>query len=476
MSEDNPVWPRGWAGPRLSSRNLGGARKVWSQAASSYAKLDPVRPLTFYLVLLMFIPSTLIFAPLGGAGTPAIGFSLVLLLWYIASWSVGGIIPSGGGRAIRVAMLFFALVVLVSFVAATTRDITQVELLSADRGLLIVADWAGLIIVASQSISKYEQISAILRRAVLFGSVVAAIGIFEFYTHIDVTNLIHIPGLSVNSSVTVNIMYRNGLVRPSSTAVQPIEFGVVMAMLLPFALQQALDPSRTGRLRKWLPVGLIAYALPISVSRSGILAGVVAVVFLVPTWRPRQRRSFLVAIILGLMPLQLAAPGLIKTLGSYFGGVLGSAGSTSVVSRTSDYSRDWPYIQQRPIFGRGFGTFIPQLYSYTDNAYLHQLIECGIVGVVALAALYLVGMHCAVVGRKLTLDERRREAGQAFVASIAAAAVASATFDSLDFPMFTGILFLILGLVGAYLGAMRAEARALAALQGLGNNERFEEI
>jgi len=41
--------------------------------------------------------------------------------------------------------------------------------------------------------------------------------------------------------------------------------------------------------------------------------------------------------------------------------------------------------------------------------------------------------------------------------------VGSATFDALDFPMFSGILFLILGLTGAYLGIMRRESSSLPA-------------
>jgi len=43
------------------------------------------------------------------------------------------------------------------------------------------------------------------------------------------------------------------------------------------------------------------------------------------------------------------------------------------------------------------------------------------------------------------------------VASLAAAAVSSATFDSLSFPMFTGLLFFILGAAGAYRTIMVAE-------------------
>ena len=204
----------------------------------------------------MFIPATLIFAPLGGAGTPAVVLSLVILLWYVASWSVGSITPSGSGGPIRITMLAFAMTVLTSFIAGMTRNITQVEVLSADRGLIILVGWFGLIVVVSQSITSYDQLDVLLRRAVVFGSVVASIGIFEFFSNINIVSYIQIPGLSVNSAITDLTLYRNGFIRPSSTAIQPIEFGVVMAMLLPFALQQAFDPTRIGRFRKWGPVAL----------------------------------------------------------------------------------------------------------------------------------------------------------------------------------------------------------------------------
>ena len=35
---------------------------------------------------------------------------------------------------------------------------------------------------------------------------------------------------------------------------------------------------------------------------------------------------------------------------------------------------------ERPLFGRGFGTFLPELYRYIDNTYLLGLVEFGIVG------------------------------------------------------------------------------------------------
>jgi len=333
-----------------------------------------------------------------------------------------------------------------------TRDISQVEALGADRGLIELAAWAGLVIVISQSVSGYAQLNVLLRRAVIFGSVVAGIGIFEYYSGLNVTNFIHLPGLTDNATYST-LQSRDGLNRPSSTAVDPIEFGVVMAMLLPLALHQAITRSRASSFSRWVPVALIAFAVPISVSRSAILAAPVGCIILVSAWRPRQRHTFYAILALGLIALKAVTHGLIGTLLNYFTGMFGG-GDASVATRTDDYARDWPYIVQRPLFGRGFGTFLPQLYSWTDNMYLNSLIETGIFGLLSLLLLYLTGIHCAAAGRRRTQDEERRGLGQALVASIAVAAVGSATFDALDFPMLAGTLFFLLGAAGAYLAIM----------------------
>ena len=444
-------------------------RSWWSQVAG-VTDLDMVSYLTIYLALLMFIPASLIFAPLGGSGTPAIVYSLLLLLWYIISWMAGRVTPSGGGRPVRIAMLIFTLAILASFVAGMTRDITQPEVLSAGRGLITIAAWSGLVVVITQSVTSYDRMETLLRRAVIFGSIVAAIGILEFYSGLNLTNYIQIPGLSNNIDYNT-LLNRGGFNRPSSTAIDPIEFGVVMSMLLPFALHQAITDSRPGNLRKWLPVGLIAFAIPISVSRSGILTAAVGCLVMVVTWKPRQIRGFIVASVIGLGALKVAAPGLLGTLFNYFAGLFGpSSGAASVTTRTDDYARNWPYIVQRPWFGRGFETFLPQIYDWTDNMYLKMLIETGIIGLVSLLIVYLAGIHCAAAGRRRTQDEARRSLGQAMVASFAVACVATATFDSLGFPMFAGIFFLILGLAGAYLTIMTRESSSLPALPTAGKN------
>lgn len=433
--------------------------KAKRQPLHGKPRFGSVTLLTFFLILLMLIPSNLVFAPMGGVGTPANMAALAILLWYVLSWITGRITPTGAGRPVRITMLIFALAVLASFVASMTRSIVESEILAADRGLILILAFAALIVVPSQTINSYERLDTLLRRAVILGAVVGGIGIGEFYTGINITNYIHIPGLSPATDV-FTLLDRNGFNRPSSTAIQPIEFGVVMAMLLPFALQQAFDPERTGKIRKWLPVALLFFAIPMSLSRSGILGLAVAVLFIIPTWPPKRRKPAWYVLLLGVASLKVVAPGLIGTFIEYFGGLSGSSNSdVSVATRTADYAAEFKYIVERPFFGRGFGTFMPELYRYTDNTYLLGLVEFGIVGVLSLLILYFAGMHCAAAGRHLTTDQRQRELGQALIAAFWVALVSGATFDALTFPMFSGLLFLFLGCAGAYLGLMRAQSQ-----------------
>src|SRR5256714_1531067 len=175
---------------------------------------------------------------------------------------------------------------------------------------------------------------------------------------------------------------------------------------------------------------------------------------LLPTWGRKRRWAGVVAIIVGLAGLRAVAPGLIGTLTKLVL-TLVNGGDDSTQARTMDYAGVADFIARRPAFGMGYGTFLPQLYRYTDNMYLLAVVEIGFVGVLAMAALFLGCMYCGAAGRRRSTDEPTRDLGQAFVAAGAVALVTSASFDTLSFPMVSGVFFLLLGCAGAYLGMAR---------------------
>jgi polysaccharide biosynthesis protein PslJ len=426
------------------------------------AGLDAVRMLTIYAVLLTFIPATLIFAALGGTGTPAMVFAFCILLWYLTSWMSGELRPAGAGRLIRIVLLAFSVAVLASFVAGMTRDINATEVLAADSGLVWLIGNAGIVIVVCQAVTDYRRLEILLRRLVILGCVVAVVGVLQF-VGVDLTQLVHIPGLSVNSAAITNTPNRGGFARVLGTASQPIEFGVVMAMLFPLALQQAWDPAYGSKFRRWVPVALIAFAATLSIARSAVLGLGVVLVVLFPTWSSRRKVNALLLLPIVLAFMHLLIHGLITTFIQSFQSIF-SGTDTSIGSRTTAYALAGPYVTQRPFFGRGFGTLLPLTYFYTDDMYLLATIEIGVVGVVAMFFLFVSGMRTASLGRRRTTDQRRREIGQGLVASMAVTLVVSATFDSLTFPMFSGLFFILLGCCGAYCGIMTTEARQPALL------------
>jgi PST family polysaccharide transporter len=418
--------------------------------------------LTVYLVLLELVPSSWVVPALGAVGTPSNIFALVALLWYVGSWLVGRVTPFPGTRSPRVAMCFLAASMLMAYtsLAQSDRAPLALEVQAADRGLIELFAWIGVVVVSSAGIGDYDTLRVLLRRAVLMAAAVGALGIYESFTHSNPIATLHIPGLNPVST-SDQFLQRAGLTRPSSTASHPLELAGVLTMLLPFAIQQAFDPARRGWVRKWLPVALIGGMVPLTVSRTSIIGLCVALLFLLPTWQPARRWSALGVIAIGAAGVKFAVPGLGTTVVNMFGALLGG-GDNSTQARTMDYSGVAPYIGQRPWFGRGYGTFIPSLYRFTDNMYLHAMVEIGIFGTLAIAALYVVGYRAGRVGRRLARDEPRRELGQCFAAAMAVAFVVSATFDSLTFPMFAGVALLLLGCAGAYLGIIRREREEAA--------------
>ncbi|MFD4560230.1 O-antigen ligase family protein [Streptomyces sp. NPDC058469] len=434
------------------------------RAGALNRRVDATAILTVYLVLAFFIPSNLALPALGGVGTPANVFALLGLLWYLATWLGGRILPAPGTRLARVAMCVLGTAVLAAYVADAMRQSSHQEVLGADRGLIGFLVWVSLVVLTSAGMQERDRLDVLMRRMVVMGSVVAAIGFYDFFAATNIADSIHIPGLQT-SVAQVTAMDRGSFTRPRSTTAQPLEFGGMLAILLPFAIQQALDPVRRHlrAWRRWGPVLLMAGALPLTVSRTSIIGILLVALVMVPRWKPARRWTAIGVMTASAAGFKVLIPGLIGTITALFASFLSNSDS-STQARTVKYSAIVPYLKEHPLFGRGFGTFTPDLYFFTDNQYMLTAAEMGVLGIVALFTLFITGIHHGGAVRRLARTESDRELGQAFFASSLVALVISATFDSLSFPMFAGMFFLLLGAGGSYLGFVRREAMAAVAV------------
>ncbi|MRK00831.1 O-antigen ligase domain-containing protein [Aeromicrobium sp. S22] len=400
--------------------------------------------LSFFVLLLTAVPSRLTVAPLGAAGTPAQLVGLAAFVWWIYYEIQRPTAPVAGPQPVRTMYVFMSCAVLASYVAAMSRPIEASESSMADLGIVTVAGWGGILLLANDGIGSWRRLIVLLRRLVLAGGALATVGIVQFATGTGFVDKIEIPGLHANLALT-GVSIRNGFNRPSGTALHPIEFGSVIAMILPIALTMALNERNRGWVRRWYPVGAIGVATALAISRSALIATLLALVILGASWgRARRVGGAAMVLVLG-GGLFMTVPGL---LGSLMGMFTGIGDDSSAQSRSGSYGLAFDFVERSPVVGRGLFTFLPR-YRILDNQYLGLLIEVGVVGLVMVLGLIVAAIGCARAVRQHASDPYRAEIGQALVASIVAGAAGLALFDGFSFPMSAGLFFLMLGLAGA---------------------------
>jgi len=219
-------------------------------------RTDAVTLLTFYTFLLMVIPSPLTFGPLGGAGGPDTIFGDLLLVLYLVTLLVPGLALARGRQPVRVAAVLFTCVVIAAYISANRRTLPSLEQNGADRGLILMLGWLGIMLVAADGIPSMERLKTLLGRIVLGASAMSVLAISQFVTGLDAAKYIQIPGLTAQTPFT-DLLTRNQLNRPSATAIDPIELACVLAICLPIAVHRARFAPPGKRLRRWLQAELI---------------------------------------------------------------------------------------------------------------------------------------------------------------------------------------------------------------------------
>lgn len=407
-------------------------------------EIDQVTATAALALGLLLVPAVLRFGPLGAAGTPA----SLLAMAAAAAWLWGRVLGrpwlATGRQPLRVGLLLFAATVLASYVAMGFRPHDAIESSAADRGLFTVVGLAGVALFAADGIPSRAGLRTVVRVTVAGGAVMAALGILQFATRIDIARQITLPGFSVVASDYAD--ERSGFTRIVSTTSHPIELSVVLAILLPLALHVAWSCGRHERLRWWTAGALIAVAAPLTVSRTAVLGLVLAMGILFAGWDRGRRRRALVVAPLGVLALGVVVPGLVGTLRSL---IFSAGNDPSITSRQQGYDYVATFLAERPLFGRGWQTFLPDRYQYLDNQVLLGLAEIGLVGTAIVIGVHLVGAASALAVRRHGADPGDRDLGLSLLASIAVGLASWLTFDALSFPTSRMLTFLCIGLAAA---------------------------
>jgi polysaccharide biosynthesis protein PslJ len=410
------------------------------------SKIDAVALLTLYLVLLMAIPSALVFAPLGASGGPASLLAISLMILYAAVRLHPRFHFYIGRQPVRLVALLFLCSILASYISINRHLLPTLERNGADRAVISAVGWLAVLVFAADGIDRADRLKAMIERMATGAACFAVIGMIQFATGFNITSYVVIPGLTENQ-VPTDLLTRGGFNRPTATAAQPLEFAAVLVTILPLAIHQARFAPPGLRLRKWMKVLLIGAAIPLTVSRTAVLGLVVVAIVLLPTWPTRDRRYAYTALIAAVGTILVAVPSLLGTILGLFGQIV--TGSASTDSRTNALVESAHLVAQHPWLGVGAGTFLPQTFFYTDDQYLNTLISTGVVGLVALIALLATGWFTARSLRRRSGEAEVRDLAQCLAAAMAATAACFGTFDVLGFAIASGLTFLLLGCIGA---------------------------
>lgn len=424
------------------------AAEEWLPLLVRQRRLTTLGLLGLFLVLQFLIPARLVISGMGAAGRPsaAVGVGLAFL------WALSAVRPHqlpARRQPVRWVVALFVGAQLLGYAIGFDRLPSPIEASSADRWLIFVVSIAGVTLTVADGVRTRAELDWLLKTLVALAAAMSVVGILQFLRIYDIVPHIKIPGLQVNSASLLAVGSRgdDDLARVAGTANHYIEYGVVLALVLPIALHYAFfASSRRARIRQWLLVAIVACGIPLSISRSATLAAAVALAVAAVVWPWRQRYNALVIGIVSVAAFRVVSPGVLGTIRSLFTNALNDTSVTDRIDRTQYVMDLWSI---RPWLGRGAGMVIPEEYILLDNQWFMTLLAGGVVGVVVLLLFFAVPYGIARSVRLRGRDQETRHLGNSLAATMPAAVLSAATFDAFSFTTWVGVVCVCIGAVGA---------------------------
>jgi O-antigen ligase len=357
----------------------------------------------------------------------------------------------------RWALAFYFVTLATSYIAGQARGLDPLEANGADRTVLMAFAAGGIMLAACDGVLTRERIDTVLRWFCYGAGVMALWALSQFVLRQDYTGYLKLPPILQFQRDLVGFDDRGGggLVRVAGTAGHYIEFSVLMVVALVVAIHYARFAATRRDRQIFTGIAmLVAGVIPISLSRTGILALVAAILLLILVWPLRTTFNVLVVGMFLTAIIQVGKPGLLGTLRAL---LFAGESDPSVQGRLEDYAYVSPYIKERPWFGRGVGTWLPELYQLLDNQWLGSLVTTGIIGVLGLAALFFTGIVISARVRRFAKTESDRDLAAVLAVAIGVMAVTAFTFDALYFSTYLFTMHLLLGLAGAMWRVTRAQ-------------------
>jgi hypothetical protein len=393
-------------------------------------------------------------------------FDRLVLPFVIGTWAL--VLAAGGPNAprlrltwIHVALGAVVAVACLSLVLDAPGLNRTLEFDTSIKKLTLLASYVSLFVVVA-SVVRRTEVHAFMTFTLLLAIATALGMILEFRFEYN-------PFYSISDTVLPGI-FQVGIIDPSGIdeigrrAVQgpgqvPLEAVAMLAMALPIALVRLLQ---SGRMRE-----RVCYAIAAAMLLAAMVATFRKTAFLAPisvcmTLAYFRRRELIKLAPLGVvlvLVIQVLSPGALSAVASQLNSK--RLGVTTVSDRTADYDAIRPDVWSHLAFGRGYGSYEHTSYRVLDMELLRQLIEVGVIGLLAYIMLVV-----AVVAVARGPIRARRSDDSPVALAVAAVAVCflmvSTLFDVMSFPHVPYLFLWMAALLAVMTGPASATEQAPA--------------
>jgi O-Antigen ligase len=424
---------------------------------------DATTILVFYVVLQFVLPSRLVmnYLPLSLSAASLVALGLGTL--WLCTQMTTTLGAAKGRNPVRSMLFAYSCALLASYASSAFGFLPYDERALGDHSMVTAFALICVGLALCDGVRSRDRVYFLIRAIVVCGTFVAAVGIMQYFIGFDVTPYLRPPGMHFGA-VYSSVGTRAGLTRAAGTTSNPLEFGVLCAMLLPLAIHVAYRAKAAGQRPRfwWTCVGLIGGGLMFSASRSAIVGLVASFLVLFIGWPAQRRKWMAIAGFCFLVMIKFASPGLLGTL---FGLFKHANQDDSIQWRTHDYQTAEVLIGQHFWLGRGIGTWYAPKHEIFDNQYLLTLVDSGVIGLVTLMGIFVAAVYAAIRVRLISpratdpgdVRHHDRDLALSLTASLVVIFPAFATFDFLAFPTVSAYAFLLAGIAGALLRNVRAE-------------------
>jgi len=409
-------------------------------------RMDAAFAFGVIICLLTLIPSRLIVPGTSAdVGRPGTILCVLLFFWWAAT-RFNPQLAMPGPQPVRWAVLVYLLAFLVSYVVGFERGLTPLESNAADRALLAgAAAFIGAILVAADGISNWDRLRVALQVFVWCCVYMSIIGLLQKILPINIVEYMTVPGLS-NLGIP-GYQERGGGLRVAATTTHYLELAATLSLALPVAIHFTRFAG-TRRSRGWFGFAafVIMAGIIVTISRTGIISVLLAVLILMPLWTWRTRYNVIAFGLTAVVGMSAIQPSTVRTFYDIFANV---SDDSSIEVRTARYAMVEYYFTQRPWLGRGTGTWEPPMYQFLDNQWMRTALEGGTVGVAALAVLHVTAITVAAIALRRARNEADRHLCLVLISTQVVAMFIAYTFDSLTYTTYSLTLGMLIGLCGA---------------------------